>query len=391
MSAMTRAQIRSRTRLIPSLGVAATVLALALPLPAFAQASPFGEGWSLDRDASSLSFVSVKNESKVETSGFAQFSGEIDPTGRATITIPLDSVDTGIDLRNVRMRFLFFETFLHPEATVTAQVDPAAIADLAEKRRKRLSMDFTLDLHGVQQQMQAEVIATLITDTQVSVASAAPITIPIAPFGLEEGLLKLEEAASVDIVPSATVSFDFVFRSGPPPSGSVTLAGTTGGTEPAGTSTTGTGTTGTTGTVTTVATTTSTAPTVDEPEVFDETACAGRFEILSRTGAIYFGTGSAELDSESTPLLDTAFEVMQRCPQYNLVIEGHTDSSGAAALNQRLSEARARSVVAYLVGKGIAAGRLSPVGYGEDRPVQPNDTAWNRSRNRRIEFVIAGQ
>lgn len=343
------------------LGFMAVFLIAAAPGALRAAENPFAGGWQLDGEASSLTFVSVKNESKVETSSFATLRGGIAADGVAEVTIPLDSVDTGIDLRNVRMRFLFFETFLHPEATVTARIDPAEIADLAEQRRKRLSLDFELTLHGVTSLFKADVVVTLITDDQVSVASMSPISIPVAAFGMEDGIRKLEEAAGVKIVPSASVSFDFVFRAtGEAPGDPVVAAA------PA-------------------------SVALETEGDFSEGECAGRFEILSRTGAVYFGSGSADLDADSLPLLRTALEILQRCPGFDLVVEGHTDSVGGDALNQQLSEARANSVVRYLAEGGIELGRLRAVGYGETRPVQPNDTVWNRSRNRRIEFVISRQ
>ena len=97
--------------------------------------NPFAGGWVLQPEGSTLGFQSVKNETKVEFSSFATFSGQISPTGDAEIKVALDSVDTKIDLRNVRMRFLFFETFKFPLATITLHLDPALIADLPTKRR----------------------------------------------------------------------------------------------------------------------------------------------------------------------------------------------------------------------------------------------------------------
>ena len=117
--------------------------------------------------------------------------------------------------------------------------------------------------------------------------------------------------------------------------------------------------------------------------------CVGRLEILSQTGNIYFGSGSAELEAQSTPLLATLIDIAQRCPQISFVIEGHTDSQGPASANQRLSEARAASVRNYLIGEGVAESRLASRGYGELKPVDTNDTVQGRARNRRIEFTPA--
>ena len=75
--------------------------------PALA-ADPFEHGWQLDPEASAITFLSVKKDTIAETSQFAAISGQITERGVAQLIIALDSVDTKIDLRNVRMRFLFF-------------------------------------------------------------------------------------------------------------------------------------------------------------------------------------------------------------------------------------------------------------------------------------------
>ena len=124
---------------------------------------------------------------------------------------------------------------------------------------------------------------------------------------------------------------------------------------------------------------------------FSVDECVGRFEILSRTGAIYFKSGSSALDSESKPLLGTVINITQRCPALKIVVEGHTDSLGSDSYNQWLSQERAGSVAQYLVRNGVDANRVRAVGYGETRPVAQNDTKRNQSRNRRIQFTAAAE
>ncbi|MGS4946448.1 OmpA family protein [Meridianimarinicoccus sp. RP-17] len=324
---------------------------------------PFAGGWTLQPDASSLQFQSVKNNSVVESSTFATYTGEIAEDGTATVTIALDSVDTKIDLRNVRMRFLLFETFQFPEAVVTARIDPALVADLAQLRRKTVPLTFTLALHGVAQELTADVAVTLITGDLVSVASSGPVPVATALFNLDDGVTKLEEAAKVDIVPSASVTFDFVFARNAGAPQAVAAAA------PA-----------------------APAPvrTALEPEGnFDLEACKGRFEILSRTDNINFASGSAALDPQSAFLLDSIADIVARCPGLRIVVAGHTDSDGPEATNRWLSQQRAASVVDYLVSHGVGEGRITSVGYGESRPLVPNDSPRNKQRNRRIEFAVA--
>ena len=71
-----------------------------------------------------------------------------------------------------------------------------------------------------------------------------------------------------------------------------------------------------------------------------------------------------------------------------MCIRDSTDSDGSEGFNQRLSEARAKSVVAYLVNAGVSADRLNAVGYGETNPVVVNNSKENKAQNRRIEFSL---
>lgn len=107
---------------------------------------------------------------------------------------------------------------------------------------------------------------------------------------------------------------------------------------------------------------------------------------------VQFETGKADLKPVSHSLLDEVVAVMKDNPQIEIVeVEGHTDSTGSADLNRKLSQARAESVIKYLVSKGIKKGRLEPKGYGPDRPIADNNEEAGRDANRRVEFFIAKQ
>ena len=73
----------------------------------------------------------------------------------------------------------------------------------------------------------------------------------------------------------------------------------------------------------------------------------------------------------------------------NIIVQGHTDSSGSEAVNQALSERRAHHVLDYLVANGVPSSRLTAVGYGESRPAVPNDTEADRALNRRVQLEIS--
>ncbi len=104
-----------------------------------------------------------------------------------------------------------------------------------------------------------------------------------------------------------------------------------------------------------------------------------------------FDTNSADLRSDHYPEIQRVVDFLRQYPTANASIEGHTDSRGAAAYNQSLSEKRATSVRNYLVSQGgVAADRLTSGGYGETRPKASNDTAEGRQANRRVSAVVAG-
>ncbi len=119
----------------------------------------------------------------------------------------------------------------------------------------------------------------------------------------------------------------------------------------------------------------------------------GKGLVITVVGDLLFDSGRAQIKREAFSLLDKVSSVLKEVPDFNVGIEGHTDNqpimlSGWKS-NWELSSARALSVLHYLVNeKGISPTRLSAIGYGEYRPVAPNDTRENRQLNRRVEIVI---
>ena len=101
-----------------------------------------------------------------------------------------------------------------------------------------------------------------------------------------------------------------------------------------------------------------------------------------------FASGSAALPAGELPDLDRTAKLLSDYPELAARIEGHTDSVGSAALNQRLSQQRAEAVMNALVERGVAASRLTAEGLGPDRPIASNATPEGRSRNRRVEVYV---
>ena len=102
---------------------------------------------------------------------------------------------------------------------------------------------------------------------------------------------------------------------------------------------------------------------------------------------VQFDTGKSTIKEETFPALDEVVAVLKNNPSLKVEIEGHTDNVGSKSFNQKLSESRARAVMAYLTKKGIETERLSSAGYGLSRPIAPNNTHEGRSRNRRVELT----
>ncbi|MCK4664146.1 MAG: OmpA family protein [Bacteroidales bacterium] len=103
---------------------------------------------------------------------------------------------------------------------------------------------------------------------------------------------------------------------------------------------------------------------------------------------IFFETGKTSLLPISYTELDRVYNFMQMFEIKEIEISGHTDSEGPEEFNQKLSEGRAKAVVDYLVEKGIEDVRLSYIGYGENKPIDTNNTDIGRAQNRRVEFKL---
>jgi OmpA-OmpF porin, OOP family len=102
---------------------------------------------------------------------------------------------------------------------------------------------------------------------------------------------------------------------------------------------------------------------------------------------INFDTGKATISPESNDLLDQVAAALNSAPALQLEVAGHTDNVGTAEANQKLSEDRAKAVVAALNTRGVAANRLTAKGHGQSSPIADNRTEEGRAKNRRVELV----
>jgi outer membrane protein OmpA-like peptidoglycan-associated protein len=103
---------------------------------------------------------------------------------------------------------------------------------------------------------------------------------------------------------------------------------------------------------------------------------------------LLFEVDKYDLTSNAQTNLTDLARILNKYEDTNVLIEGHTDSSGSDDYNMRLSERRAQAVSHYLASQSVASGRFSLMGYGETQPIASNDTAEGRRLNRRVELAI---
>lgn len=110
--------------------------------------------------------------------------------------------------------------------------------------------------------------------------------------------------------------------------------------------------------------------------------------LITFDSGLMYNVNSYQLRPATKSNLQELSRILQKYEDTDILIEGHTDSSGAEDYNQELSEKRAGSVYTYLVQQGVVASRFSTIGYGETQPVADNDTPAGRQENRRVEVAI---
>ena len=191
-----------------------TAIAAAITLAACsAEPAPLTNGeWSIDSAASDLSYVTIKSGNIAETNSFETVSGSVAADGTASVEIDLSSVSTGVDIRDERMRDIFFVVADNPTATITAQVDPASFEKLSIGANSETTIEGTVSLKGVEAPFKAEATVTRAGEDRVVVVSDKPVIIYADALGLTEGLAQLQELAGLpSITPVVPVSFSLTF------------------------------------------------------------------------------------------------------------------------------------------------------------------------------------
>lgn len=175
-------------------------------------AGPASADWAMDQTRSHLAFISIKAKDVAEVHSFTEMSGSITADGQVTVSLMLDSVETLIPIRNERMRELLFNTTNYKDATLTAKVDPAIIAEMQPGQIAEIAAEGNLSLHGQIQPMVLHMQAAKLDNATVMVASTQPLVIDAAKFGLSDGVEKLREIAGLDSISNAVpVTFVMTF------------------------------------------------------------------------------------------------------------------------------------------------------------------------------------
>ena len=149
--------------------------------------------------ASKVGYVSIKNNVIAEHNYFSGVTGSLNKKGQLKVSIDLSTVETQVDIRNQRMRDLFFEVMQYPEAVVTAQLDMQELAQVESGAPLELVKPFSLSLHGIESTAEAH-LRIVSVGGRAWVSTVRPILISAADFGLEGGVAALRKIAGLEAI-----------------------------------------------------------------------------------------------------------------------------------------------------------------------------------------------
>ncbi|TKJ97110.1 hypothetical protein PflCFBP13510_27150 [Pseudomonas fluorescens] len=160
-------------------------------------AVPAHADWYLDNESSRLSFVTTKNTEVAEVQRFLVLHGKVDAKGAAQLEVELESINSGIPLRDERMRKALFEIKSFPEAQISAQINLQPINDLASGAQLELRLPLSVTLHGKTQTYSAELLATRLDERRFQVVTLEPVVLHAEDFDLAPGVATLRKAAGL--------------------------------------------------------------------------------------------------------------------------------------------------------------------------------------------------
>ncbi|GFO71398.1 hypothetical protein BJAS_P0844 [Bathymodiolus japonicus methanotrophic gill symbiont] len=167
--------------------------------------------WVLNNKASTLNFITTKNASKTEVQTFTRLKGKIAGT-KVTMTVDLSSVDTGINIRDERLREMFFNIAKFPTATVSLDIKTSDIYPMKPGQIKTLNLKAEINLQGITQTIPVQVQVVELDKNQRLVFSSQPVIVNLKDFNLLKGVNALREIAKLkSINASVPVIFSLLF------------------------------------------------------------------------------------------------------------------------------------------------------------------------------------
>lgn len=167
--------------------------------------------WTLNKQASNLTFTTTKNASKTEVQSFQQISGTI-KRNVASLVVNLNSVSTGIEIRDERIKDLFFETKLFPQAAVKIKLSNSGIEMMKVGDIKEVELEAELNIHGIKQKAMVNAQIIYLESNKLLVNSIKPLIINLQAFKLLNGVNLLREIAHLKSINAAVpVTFNLMF------------------------------------------------------------------------------------------------------------------------------------------------------------------------------------
>lgn len=178
-----------------------------LALSAFSLPALSGS-WQVNSQDSRVSFVSVKKGDIAEVHYFKEVNGSLDGSGDFVLTIPLISVNTGVEIRDERMQSMLFEVAQFPQMTLSSRIDPAGLESIKAGEVSAMSIEAKINLHGKTQIKVFNVLVAKLSETKIVVSSLQPVVVNGSEFELTAGIEKLREIAGLSAISQAVpVSF----------------------------------------------------------------------------------------------------------------------------------------------------------------------------------------
>lgn len=167
--------------------------------------------WVLNNQASELNFITTKNASKTEIQTFKNLKGKIAGT-QVSMTVDLSSVDTGIEIRDERLRTLFFNLVKFPTATVIMDIKKNDIYPMKPGQIKNLELDADITIQGITKIYPVKLQVVELDKNQRLVFSSQPVIVNLQDFELLAGVNKLREIAKLKSINAAVpVTFSLLF------------------------------------------------------------------------------------------------------------------------------------------------------------------------------------